>query len=664
MRVAATADVVVASVTIVACFALWSATDAGYEEILWYPVALILLLLATMLAFSAPQRRLGNWTLAALAALAAYVVWAYLSILWAGDQGIALTGANRALLYLIVFFVCIRRRWRGLDAFVLVLAWGTITVISGCVALGRATGATNPLDDFYGGRLSSPVDYANANAALFVLAALPLAFATQERRFVWPVRVVCFGLATVAVDLALLSQSKGAALGTAVTLIVVAAVVRAPARALVPPFAIACIVATFSGPLLHAYTALNVYRTVPPVGEYHHAVVHATIAVAASFVCALVVGAALAAGDARVAAGLVPHLRTAGIAFVSLWVLCAVVAVLAVTAHYGGPVAAVKHGWHSFKAPAATDLQSHFTSSAGNHRYDLWRVAAHQVEHSPIGGAGIDNFGAQYVRERRYDQEPLYPHSLEARLLGGTGIVGFLLFGVFAVATLRLAARATRSRNQFMPIGIAAIAMFTYWLAHGSVDWLWEFPGLTGPVVAAVGCAAAAEPGTQRKLGIRASRTLRLAGVAAVGAAAILLGPAWIAARDVATALSTWHENPTRAYAELHQAARLNPLSDDPYVVAGTIAERVGAWNAVETDFRDALGRDSGNWYSHFELGVALSNRGGPQAAERELEEAHLLDPLEPLIDQALAEVRAHKRVNATTLDREIIARTPGAASS
>jgi O-Antigen ligase len=660
VRVGATADAVVAAVTIAGTFALWSATDAGYEEILWYPVALILLVLATVLAFSAPQRRLGGWTIAALGGLAAYVAWAYLSIAWAGDRGIALTGANRALLYLIVFFVCARRRWRGLDAFVLLLGWATITVVSGSVALGRAADAADPLGSFFGGRMSSPVNYANANAALFLLAAFPLAFASLERRFPWPVRAAALGLATVATELAVLSQSKGAALGTAVTLVVVAAVVRAPARTLVPPFAVGCIVAAFSVPLLHVYTVLGA----TPAPGSHHAVVDASLAVAGSFLCAVVVGAALAAVDARATAGSIPRLRGAGVAFLGLWVLGAVTAVLVVVAHFGGPAATVEHGWHSFKTPPLTDPQSHFTSTAGNHRYDLWRVAAQQFRRSPIGGAGIDNFGAQYVRDRRTDEQPLYPHSLEARLLGGTGIVGFLLFGVFAAAALRLAAGAARSRTAFAPAGAAALAMFTYWLAHGSVDWLWEFPGLTGPAFAALGCITALEAPSARKLGRRGRRLLTGAGVAAAAVSALLLAPAWIAARDVATALSTWHTDPVRAYSELRQATRFNRLSDDAYVVAGTIAEHQGAWASVEDDFRAAIDRNPSNWYSHLELGVALANRGSAGAARAQLEQAHVLDPREELVDQALSEVKRHKRVNATVLDSEIIARTPGAAAN
>jgi len=128
-------------VTITGCFALWSAHDAGYEEILWYPVALLVLLLGAVLTLSTPARAPGRWTAVSLAALAAYVAWAYVSITWAGDRGIALVGANRALLYLILFAVLATRRWRGIDALALAAAWGFATIVVGCVTLVRVVDA-------------------------------------------------------------------------------------------------------------------------------------------------------------------------------------------------------------------------------------------------------------------------------------------------------------------------------------------------------------------------------------------------------------------------------------------------------------------------------------------------------------------------------------------
>jgi tetratricopeptide (TPR) repeat protein len=152
------------------------------------------------------------------------------------------------------------------------------------------------------------------------------------------------------------------------------------------------------------------------------------------------------------------------------------------------------------------------------------------------------------------------------------------------------------------------------------------------------------------------------AGAAGVVSAAVL-GSGWLAARDVAVALSGWRTDLPAAYANLRQAASLNRLTDEPYVVAGTLAERHGDWPLAERQFRLALRRDDRNWYSHLELAVALSNQRRFPEAERELLRAHELDPLESLITDAIAEVRAGRHIDARSLDREIIARTPAGAA-
>ena len=643
--------------TITGCFALWSAHDAGYEEILWYPVALLVLLLGAVLTLSTPARAPGRWAAVSLAAFAAYVGWAYASIAWAGDRGIALVGANRALLYLILFAVLATRRWRGIDALALAAAWGFATIVVGCVTLIRVVDAAHPASFFVSGRLVTPVDYANANAALFVLASWPFLVGMQERRLPALVRAGAAALATVAAALAVLSQSKGAAIGVAVTLIVVVALIPNRGRFLVSVLVVGGVVAAFHGPLLHLYTQLNAG------GDQRHAARVAALSVVGSAVVAGVLGLVVATIDRVVADRRPRAMRIASAVLVAAAAASVAAACAGVVVHYGGPSQTLHRGWHAFTHPSATSASSHFTSTTGNHRYDLWRVAAHQFRRAPLTGAGIDNFGADYLRERRTNEQPLYPHSLEAGLLGGTGLIGFILFAVFAGVLLWRVTSGARSRGPHAPAALAALAMLVYWLAHGSVDWLWEFPGLSGPTLALAACAASFEAPHAWQLP-KAGRRVLLggAGIAAIAAAAIL-GASWLAARDVAVALSNWRSDLPAAYADLRQASSLNKLSDEPYVVAGTLAERHNDWRLAQQQFERALGRNADNWYSHLELGVALANQGDAAGARRELEQAHTLDPGESLITDSLAAVRAGHRVDARSLDREIIARTPAGAA-
>lgn len=662
LRRLAEPDAAIALVTIVGCFSLWSANDGGYEEIVWYPVGLVLAVLAGILAWATGRRRLGTWAAVALGGFAAYTVWAYLSIAWAGDRGLALTGANRTLVYLIVFFVAATRRWRGIDAMLLASCWSLVTLIVGVVSLLHANGLTHPEADFGGGRLTVPIDYPNANAALFVLATWPLVFAAQEVRFPAVLRAGALGCAAVTADLALLGQSKGAALGTIATIVVVTVVARARARLLVPLVVVGALIALLHGPLFGVYDRINAG------GDPRHAVHRAVIAVAISFVIATVLGAVTATVGERLARDAPAQAARAGRAFVAVVTLAAVLLCAGVAIHYGGPVSALRDGWHAFVRPEGSDSSSHFISTAGNHRYDFWRVAARQFKRSPLLGAGIDNFGADYVRYRDSLEQPLYPHSLEARILGETGLVGLAAFLAFVVGAAWLALRAARSSSLLGPVGLTSLAMFTYWLAHGSVDWLWEFPGLTGPVVALLGCASSIEPEPAAHVAAgEARRRIRIPAATqiAVGVAAVVvLVPSWLAARDVARALSSWRHDPASASSLLDSASRLNPLSDEAYVVSGTIAERRRDWPAVQHAFTHALDRNEQNWYSHLELGIALAKLGDRAGAVATLERAHELDPRESLVIDVLAAVRAGRQIDVTRLDERIIGRTTVSAAS
>src|SRR5689334_10718266 len=92
---------------------LWAAHDGGYDEDTWYWGALILLALVAMVVggLFGPLRQLGTATKVALGAFALYVVWSYASIAWAAYRGDALSGSNKALLYLMVFALCALSRW-------------------------------------------------------------------------------------------------------------------------------------------------------------------------------------------------------------------------------------------------------------------------------------------------------------------------------------------------------------------------------------------------------------------------------------------------------------------------------------------------------------------------------------------------------------------------
>lgn len=637
---------------VAAILGFWSAADGGFAETTWYPTGVLLLALLAVLTWSAPQRRLGRTTVVAVAGFAGLTAWSFLSILWADDTGAALSGANKTLVYLLILLLVARQRWQPREAVGFLVVWALTVTAVGVVTFADAAFGSHAVSAFSDGRLSIPIDYANANAALFVLAAWPLVATAQSASVPAALRALCLGAAGVAAELGILAQSKGSLIATAATVVLLVVVARRRARAATPIVAIGAVVALLHGPLFDVYVRLH--DGPDPVG----AIRDAAYAMAGSFAILVAVGVAIVVVE-RLVFPRVPRLGTLGARAAGVLAGAAVVAAVAlVLVDLGSPASIARRGWHAFKDPAETSTaSSHFITGAGNHRYDFWRVAGRQFEGSPLLGRGVDNFAADYVRLRRSTEQPTYPHSIEARLLGGTGIVGFLLFAAFVAGAAAVCVKAARSPGAWTVVGLGGVTMLAYWLLHGSVDWLWEFPALSGPAVAAVGCCAGVER-TEAAAAVR-PRPVRVAGRAAAIAAgvgvAVALVPAWLAARDLSRAIDTWRADPSSSFAALRQAARLNPLSDQPDVVAGTIAERRRDWPSVSAYFDRALARNPGNWYSQLEKGVADAKLGRRAEALSSLRRASRLDPLEPTVHDVLDAVVAGRPFSVSALDAAFV---------
>ena len=93
-------------------------------------------------------------------------------------------------------------------------------------------------------------------------------------------------------------------------------------------------------------------------------------------------------------------------------------------------------------------------------------------------------------------------------------------------------------------------------------------------------------------------------------AAVVSLAAPWLSSLQVESAARVWVTSPAQAYARLDDAARLNPLSDEPYVVAGSIALRLGECAHAEHEFALALRRTPGDAYATLERG-AIASAGG-----------------------------------------------------
>jgi Flp pilus assembly protein TadD len=145
--------------------------------------------------------------------------------------------------------------------------------------------------------------------------------------------------------------------------------------------------------------------------------------------------------------------------------------------------------------------------------------------------------------------------------------------------------------------------------------------------------------------------------VAAIAALSLFL-PWWSQAR-VDAALSSWRIQPAKAFDQLAQARRVNPLSDTADVTAGAIAARKHDWARMEQSFERAVDRNPSNWYAWLELGVLGTQRGRFDEATRQLQRAQAIDPREPVIRFALQRARRKQAIPPARVDRAILRSLP-----
>jgi tetratricopeptide (TPR) repeat protein len=144
--------------------------------------------------------------------------------------------------------------------------------------------------------------------------------------------------------------------------------------------------------------------------------------------------------------------------------------------------------------------------------------------------------------------------------------------------------------------------------------------------------------------------------VAALAAALALFAPG-LSEREVESAARVWPRAPLVAYTRLREAAELNPLSDRPYLVGGSIALRFGDVPRARRQFSLALERVPSGAYATLELGAIASASGERERALKLLAHAVLLAPRDSLSRRALEIVRAGRRLDLFALNRAILLR-------
>ena len=636
------ADALVLSLPHVAAFAVFLylvVRGGGFESTIWYPAAIIVagIAITTVVATWVELPRPDAVT-ASIAFLAAFCAWNYLSISWAADKGIAWDGANRTVFYVIVYalFALSGRRVPG-------YAWlvaGSAAAVAIAVLVVLHTGEARGSTVFVDGRMTAPLDYPNATAAVLLLPAwIAIALVVAPTRSIG-MRALALAAAGSLIDLELLTRSRGAIGANVVAALFLLGWSK---RRLLTAWVLAALLVS----ALVFYTACDAVNANwvdrPPAGSIRRA--ELVIVLSAAALALLVVVATKAAHAAR-RRWPRPWALAARINTVAA-VAAAVVGLVAGALWIGSPSHAARSAWHSFKSAPEPGGQLRFTT-LGSNRYDFWRVSLILFRDHPLAGVGSENFGNQYVRLRRSDEQPAFPHSFLMQVLEQNGAVGVILFTAF-LGTAGVAAFRARA----VPVAVAGAAGFVYFIAHASVDWLWEFPALGAMGFAAAGIAvASARPAAP--VPVRAGGRHRAIVGAAVLCCVGALIPVWISDRDVARANALWLADAPAAFALYDRAANEDPLDDTPLVTGGVVAGHLGELDRMTAYFVRAVGRDRMNWFSQLELAVARSNRREFDRAEAAARRAELLNPREPLVRTVLARIRAHHPVSPRFVEDEV----------
>ncbi|WP_235401569.1 O-antigen ligase family protein [Rubrobacter aplysinae] len=605
----------------------------GYYVGEWGAVALILALLLLLLCVTGLLREAGSpWSVAALGLLTAYTAWTFASMLWSPNGGAAWLGAGQALLYLLSFLVAAALIRLGASR-----RWALASSVAGPGIVAALTFSSLPSQVgmlFKDNRLVGTVGYYNGEAA-FLLVPFWVAVYLAGSRSINPVlRAGVLICATLCIELAVLTQSRGAMVALAVSALVFFVFSGERLRGLLALLPVAVAVAI-------AFPALNEVYLRFLDGE--------SPGVTLDRVILLAWASAAGAGLYGLLWGLLDRrwtppqalVRMAGAAtLVCAAVLC-IAGLVAVDERVGSPVALAQDKWEAFRTSDTTGQdQSRFLSASGTGRFPLWEVAWGDFTQNPALGVGTQNYEATYYQDRDtvagYVQQP---HMLPLEILAERGLVGGVLFAGFMAVCVAagLWERFTGLNAQGKAQVGALVAAVSYWFVHASAEWFWQLPAVTMP--AFVYLAVLVLPWL-RSRNMPAGWPLRAAGlgISVLAVAAIL-----------PLSLSGYYlnqsTNPTASTGEaltaVERAQTFNPLDPRPHQREAELALQADDPQRAETAYLEAA-RLNPEHYAPLEILAVFYQRQGETEKAREMyREAIELNPLDPELQKRAEELGA-----------------------
>ena len=608
----------------------------GYFVGQWAPVSLVLAALTLIISIAGALRGAGSqWSNTALGLFAAYAVWTFASLLWSPNRGDAWLGAGQTLLYLLAFWLAANlvslgatRRW------VLVASAIGPAVVAALTLLTLTPPRIEEL--FLDSRLEGTVGYRNGEAAFLLISFWAAIYAAGSRSVNPALRGLVLAGTVLSVDLAILTQSRGAMVAMAVSLPVYFLVSGQRVRGFfaLAPVAIALWI-TFPG-LNEVYRAFVDGEEAPLV--LMNALPTVWLAAAGAGLYGVLWGLAdrrweLASGVTRILGGLALGCGIAVLVF----------GLAAASEQAGNPVAWAEQKWEAFKNDDADGQeQSRYLAASGSGRYTLWQVAWEDFASRPLLGVGTHNYEATYYQLR--EKEVGYirqPHILPLEVLAERGLVGGVLFFGFLATCVgvglwqRFKNLSSEAKAQ---VG-AMVAAVAYWFVHSGAEWFWQLPAVTLPAV--VYLAMLVGPWQRRE--VEPPRwPLRLVGAGAAVVAIVAVAPLFVADRYLAQSRST--EDPSEAWEAVEHAQRFNPFSPELHQREAQLAVRDGDWDRAEDALQDAAELNPDHYAQYEVLAQLHELRGDNEAALSYYRRALALNPLGPDLDRRVDELEEQEQ--------------------
>ena len=611
-------------------FALSAFGSGLYERSAWLPLALVVLAALGAVVLLAPGP-LGIPAVGAATALGFLAAWSALSASWADAPDSAWLEANRWLLYcaaLLVLAASLRTPASRRSALAIVAA-GAI-LLAAYVELRLLAGTASGM--FFGYRLNEPLGYVNGEATVLLLGFWPLTLLAAHRDRADAAGALAVGGAALLLGLAVLTQSRSGLLAFAASVFVCLALSPRRLRLLGALLAAAVGVGAASPGLLGVYHDFR-----PEVIGHPEAGVlrEAGLAAAGGALLAAGVWFAGVAAYSRLSAARPVTVRRVAAATCAAAVVSAVVAV--------APSAGSKaeRAYDDFRSLSFDKGGTDRFTQGGGGRHDLWRIAVDQARDHPVRGVGAGNYTSTYFRERRQPSDVRQAHSLEMQALGELGIPGALAVLGFVGCVFAGAARARRRPGMDGAVAVAALGMFTVWIAQTSVDWIHNLPGVTGmALVAAAVLLAPTRAGAPSE-----RRRTRHAALAAAALVVIALAGVSVARqygsdhyRDVAR--GEVRSAPERALENVRRSMDLGAAPIADYYIAAAAYARLGSYEDAKAALRDAAAREPANPVPPLLLGDLEMRRGSAGRALAAYRKSERLSPLDATLPARIAAAR------------------------